>query len=304
MRMNTWAARVASLALLCISGCAVNLPTVRDFSQITAAATASFKSMADDIPQSCIRRVDISYEPSDKVTVENSRVEYTSEYRDALDKCEALNDSLNGILDVNDVLKAYAEALGTLASDEAITFTQEEDALQASLNQINVNGKNPFSGAKAAAVSDLARFLSNAALDGYRQRKLRDAIQIGNDHLDPIIGGLTDVAGDYQVLLRNEKQNLITNQNVLIAQRKNLKSATNTDQQLLDIKQAADVIDAKDQAAEGYKTVLKKISDAHHALYVSSQSKELESALLVTEMQQYSTELTPLINQMRTAFKK
>ncbi len=304
MHMNTWAARVTSLALLYISGCAVNLPTVRDFSQTTAAATGSFKSMADDIPQSCIRRVDISFEASDKVTVENSRVEYTSEYRDALNKCETLNDSLVGVLGVNDVLRAYAEALGALASDEAITFTQEQDALEASLAQINVNGTNPFSGGKAAAVSDLARFLSNAALDGYRQKKLRDAIQIGNEHLNPIIGGLTDVTGDYQALLKNEKQNLMTNQNLLIAQRKNVKSAINSDQQLLDIKQAVDAIDAKDQAAEDYKTVLRKISDAHHALYVSSQSKELESALLITEMRQYSTELTPLINQMRTAFKK
>src|SRR5262249_45998543 len=147
-QLDTQSRRLVALASLAIivlfQGCVANLPAVRDFSRNTIVAAASFDSIADDLTKSCIRRVELELAPDEKIIVENKRVEYAPEYVTALSKCTILKNSLDGILQVNAVLKGYAEALGKLASDDAVTFTQEVDALEANLKQININGRNPF----------------------------------------------------------------------------------------------------------------------------------------------------------------
>ena len=292
----------ASLALLLVHGCTANIPAVRDFSKETIVAAGTFDNVADDLPKSCTRRVGLEFAPDEKLTIERNTVEYTQEYRDALAKCDSLKQSLNGILEVNAVLKGYAEALGQLASDDAVTFTAEMDALEASLARIEINGNNPFGGARAAAVSGLARYLSNAALNGYRQKELRKTIEIGQQHLDEIVGGLDDVAGDYQALLRNEKQNVVTHQNLIIVQRKKGGSTADLDDKLLQTKLAIESIETRERAADDYKRILAKVAETHKGLYVSATSDELDSALLIAEIQRYVAELTPLINQIRVAY--
>ena len=305
-QLDTQSRRLVALASLAIivlfQGCVANLPAVRDFSQNTIVAAASFDSIADDLPKSCIRRVELELAPDEKIIVDNKRVEYAPEYVTALSKCTILKSSLDGILQVNAVLKGYAEALGKLASDDAVTFTQEVDALEANLKQININGSNPFDGPKATAVSELARFLSKAALDGYRQKKLRETIQVGHKHLEQIVGGLGDVAGDYKAILRNEKQNVITNQNLIVAQRTKGKTTVELDKKLLETKQTIAAIETKERAAEDYKTILRKIAETHKGLYISAESGQLDSALLIAEVQKYAAQLTPLVNEMRMAF--
>ena len=293
---------LASLAVVLLQGCTANLPAVRDFSQKTVVAAGTFDNIADDLPNSCIRRVELEFPPDEKLTIESNRVEYSAEYLDARSKCDTLRGSLDGILEVNAVLKGYAEALGQLASDDAVTFTQELDALEASLERININGGNPFQGPRAQAVSGLARYLSNAALDGYRQKELRQTIREGHEHLDQIVEGLDAVAGDYQAILRNEKQNVVTNQNLIIVQRKKGGNTADLDDKLLQTKAAMASIESRERAAEDYKKILAKLAEAHKGLYVSSESNELDSALLIAEIQRYAAELTPLINEIRVAF--
>jgi hypothetical protein len=291
--------------MLLFHGCtAANLPTVRDFSQKTVVAAGTLDNIADDLPKSCVRRVGLEFAPDEKLTIENNKVEYTEEYQAALAKCDTLKQSLNGILEVNAVLKGYAEALGQLASDDAVTFTQELDALEATLRTIDINGSNPFDGARAEAVSSLARYLSNAALNGYRQKELRETIAIGHEHLDGIIGGLDAVAGDYQALLRNERQNVVTHQNLIIIQRKKGGNAADLDDKLLATKQAIESVATRERAADDYRKILAKLGETHKALYVSATSDELDSALLIAEIQKYAAELTPLINEIRVAYAK
>src|ERR1700752_3214789 len=187
-------------------GCAQNLPAVREFSQATVSASSSFNSIADDIPKSCIRRVNVEEAfKGARIVIVDDNVEFSKEYKDKLSTCDTLKESLDGIIAANYVLKGYAEALGQLASDEAVTFT-EIDALEANLRGINIGGDKPFEGPKATAVSELAKFLSNAALRGYRQKKLRETIETAHPYLETLIGGLVAVAGDYQAVLRGEEQ--------------------------------------------------------------------------------------------------
>ena len=112
------------LVILLVQGCAQNLPAVREFSQATVVASSSFNTIADDLPKSCIRRVDAEEGfKGERIVIVDDNVEFSKEYKDKLSTCDALKESLNGITAANDVLKGYAQAIGQLASDEAVTFT-------------------------------------------------------------------------------------------------------------------------------------------------------------------------------------
>src|SRR5262245_60873121 len=73
-QLDTRSRRLGALASLAIivllQGCVANLPAVRDFSQNTIVAAASFDSIADDLPKSCIRRVELELAPDEKIIVD------------------------------------------------------------------------------------------------------------------------------------------------------------------------------------------------------------------------------------------
>ncbi len=133
------------LIVVLAQGCAQNLPAVREFSQATVSTSGSFINIADDLPMSCIRRVGVAFK-GEKVTITDDKLEYSKEYKNQLANCDMIKESLNGIIEANNVLKGYAEALGQLASGNPVTFTSEIDALEASLKTVDVKGSKPFEG--------------------------------------------------------------------------------------------------------------------------------------------------------------
>ncbi len=294
-----------SFLLFCfLQGCAANLPAVREFSKATVAASSCFDHIALDLPKSCARTVEISFMPSpeNKIEIVNNRVELSNEYRESISTCDKYNDGVDGIVNVNNVLKGYAEALGNLASDDVVTFTQDVDALKSSLASVET-----FQGEKAEAVFKLAEFLFNAALNGYRQRELKETIVMAHDDLVEIIEGLTVVTSDYQVELSKEKKNVEQIQGILINDRKKPEdqrvfeiSSSEIDQMLFEFQQKLQFIQEKDQAANDYKDILSKIKKAHEKLKASSD--QLDSPPLILEIRSYSEELIPLINDIRKAF--
>lgn len=289
-------------------GCAQNLPAVREFSQATVAASSSFDTIADDLPKSCIRRVDAEEAfKGERIVVVDDSVEFSKEYKDKLSTCDALKGSLNGITAANGVLKGYAEALGQLASDEAVTFTSEIDSLEASLNKINIGGDKPFEGPKAAAVSELARFLSNAAAMGYRQKKLRETIETAHPYLQTLIDGLVAVSGDYQAVLRGEEQQVHNVQVNLIIEsgkpeNKGRIQRREMDERLFATKRQMEIIESRRKAVEDYKVILMKISETHGELY--KNTNHLNSRPLISLIQDYAKQLIPLIVKIRGAFTK
>lgn len=222
-------------------------------------------------------------------------------------RCDALKESLNGITAANGVLKGYAQAIGQLASDEAVTFTSEIDALEASLRGINIGGDKPFEGPKVTAVSELARFLSNAAVRGYRQKKLKETIEAANPYLENLIDGLIAVSGDYQAVLRGEEQQVRNVQVNLVIEgekpeNKGRIQEREMDERLFRTKREMEIIESKRKAVEDYKMVLKKISETHGELY--KNKNQLNSEALIPLIQDYAKQLIPLINSIKEAFAK
>jgi hypothetical protein len=205
------------LAIFLAEGCAQNLPAVREYSRATLAASCSFDTTAYDLPKSCIRRVDTEEAFKDeRIVIVDDSVEFSKKYRDKLSSCDELKENLNGVTGANGVLKGYAQAIGQLASDEVVIFTSEIDALEASLRGINIVGDKPFEGPNATAVLKLAKFLSNVAVNGYGQKRLKETIETANSDLKNLIDGLIAVSGDYQAVLRGEEQQ-VRNVKVILA---------------------------------------------------------------------------------------
>ena len=290
------------LAIL-IQSCAVNLPAVRDFSKTTIAATDTFDNISDDLPKSCVRRVELTYE-GQKIVTNGETVEYSDKYKRALADCNDLKINLIGIVEANDVLQAYAEALGKLASDDVVTFTTELEALRSNLGQINIRGSNPFTGARADAVFDLAGFLLNAAANGYRQKELIETIQIGQKHIGPLIEGLSAIADDYRLrILELEKDKIRRYQVELLDARDEANDESIIkvfDEKLFVTQNMIQAINEKDKAAADYQEILNKILATHTSL--SKSTSELNSALLLALIQDYAKQLKPLIINIREAY--
>jgi hypothetical protein len=265
-------------------------------------AADSFDRIADDIPKSCLRRVELTFEGR-KVAIVSGQVEYSGEYIKSLATCYDLKNSLDGILGANEVLKGYAEALGELASDDVVTFTAELNTLRSNLNKVNLNGSNAFEGERADAVFNLARFLVNAAASGYRQRELKRTIEIGHQHIGPIIEGLIAVTQDYEAVLRNERLKIERVQIELVDEREKTEqkgALQDIDDKLFETKRMIESTEARDRAGEDYIIVLRKIKETHDQLYQSIN--ELNSGLLISIIQDYSRQLVPLINNIREAY--
>ncbi len=295
----------ASLLLIVflLQACAANLPAVRDFSKTTLVATDTFNNISDDLPKSCLRRVELTFEGK-KVVIEEGIVRFSEKYKQALATCNDLKISLVGMIEANNVLQGYAEALGKLASDDVATFTTELEALRSNIGKINIKGSNPFTGIRADAVFNLASFLLNAVANGYRQKELIETIQMGQKHIGPLTEGLSAVADDYRIrILKLDKDKIRRFQvgildDLDIANEKVEKKVLS--EKLFETQKMIEAIDEKDKATSDYQEILIKIVTTHTKL--SEQSNNLESQALIALIQSYAEQLIPLINNIREAY--
>jgi len=301
------------LLFVLLQSCATNLPAVREFSKVTVAASSSFENIADDLPKSCIRAVEIGLKDNKiKISIEekeDGKVDYSNSYKERLKTCDDLRDSLYGIIAANNVLRNYAEALGKLASDDVVTFAGELNSLQNSLKKGKISNKLPFNDQQIAAIFNLTNILSRIAADGYRQKELGKTITMGEPHLKKLTEGLIFVVEEYKLILDDEKIDIKLYQNELLRASRKIESGEAdsplqkelVEYMLIQTKKLIDSINNKKKASDDYIIVLKKISTTHTAL--NDGVDELDSAILLGFIQRYAEELIPAINKLRIAFQ-
>ncbi|MDA2919086.1 hypothetical protein MYX76_06260 [Desulfobacterota bacterium AH_259_B03_O07] len=307
-----------------LQSCTVNLPAVREFSKATVASSSSFDGLVDDLPKSCFRRASFTL-PGDKFLLEPPKfeLELTDTYSNRLLGCDKYKVSVLGIVEAQNVLQNYAEALGKLASDDVVTFSTETAALKNALQSIDIDGQNPFNDARVGATMKIAEFIFNIAVKGYRQKKLKDTIEIGNENLYELVDGLNDFAIIYTKILESEKNTVKSYQkNVLKTEIINLnKQIDNLEKMgkrfdslvgLLEVRRdqlkgevfeaesSIILVEEKQSGAKDYMMILEKISSTHKQLYESRN--DLDSQELIDLIKSYSQELIPLIKNIRHAF--
>ncbi len=297
---------LVSTCLLFVSclGCASNILSVREFSKVAMNASDTFSSVADDIPRSCVRRVEAGNRDN-KIVVRKNDVEYDEDYLRQMSTCNKLKTSVDGIARANAVLRNYVVALGSLAADDPVTFTTDVNGLKKSLDSVEINGKKPLDKMQVDSTSNLAAYLFSAAANGYRQDKLKDAIKNHEQDLEYLIEGLIMTIDDYNAELRSEGIQVASIQGDLVREsRKPRGQRTISDAELngrlFDTKRHLEMIEARKAAAKDCITVLGCISDSHKKL--SKGSDELQSDEMLNMIRKYVEDLTPLMTNVRRAY--
>lgn len=293
------------LLVLCLSfvGCVSNILSVREFSKATINASDTFSTVADDIPKSCIRRVELVNQDN-KVVVKDNNIEYAEGYLNQLSTCNKLKTSVDGIARINLVLRNYAEALGALAADNPVTFTAEVDALKKSLDSVEINGKK-LDQNKVDSTSDLAAYLFSAAAEGYRQNKLKDTIKTRQKDIEQLIQSLIVTVDDYNAELDAEETQVKAIKTILIRESKKPKNErtivdAELNGRLLDVKKHLETMETKNNAAKACIAMLRSVLDTHNKL--AENIDKLKSDEMIALIQKYVEDLTPLITSVRKAY--
>jgi hypothetical protein len=174
---------VVSVGAILFGASCSSLKPVADFGK-NASSVAGFPGVAEDYPQS-LERQRLYGQVGSSVSDEN----IAKRKRDA-----------QRLLAAQKVLEAYARALGTLASDDLISYDKELDALNKSL----VDGKFATS-AQTEGYAKVAKFGFRFVTDFYRRAKIKriivtynPSVQSAAEQLAKIVedGYLTALAGE------------------------------------------------------------------------------------------------------------
>jgi hypothetical protein len=170
-------------ATVTITGC-TSLKPLADFGK-NAAAVAGYQEVAKDYPHG-LERQRLYGQTGSAVSDEN----VAKRRKDAQRLLEAQN-----------VLQAYAQALGALASDDLISYDKEVDALSKSL----VNGKFATS-AQTESYANAVKLGFRFFTDLYRRAKIKQIITTYNPKVQAATTQLVEiVAGGYLTGLSGEE---------------------------------------------------------------------------------------------------
>lgn len=181
-----------TLCLLCATACA-NLEAVRQFSK-TSAATADYQQVVADYAQSPARQQ--AYQPSDLAEELDADVEERAAQQARLEGAQK-------------VLVQYMSALGDLAADKLPNVDAEVDGLGKALEKAKFigEGDRALSKETGAAAGTLAKILTRAVLDHWRQRKVAQIIQEADPSVQTALAGLKGILSEeFEASLKVEEE--------------------------------------------------------------------------------------------------
>jgi hypothetical protein len=181
---------IGLLFLVLLSGC-VNLSAITDYA---------------DSAKSVVGATDVAkrWQSSEKMLVNNNRSgDSCSLARPNIDQ-KSRDNATTGIIQIHTVLSQYFDAVGKLASDKTPTpVTVETDAItraRAAGMGINANQEK--------AIQSVAAVLTRA-LDGYRQKKLKELMEQTDSDVSTSIDALLALVPVYKSDLDSEKRILV-----------------------------------------------------------------------------------------------
>jgi hypothetical protein len=269
-----------SLCVLLLSGC-VNLSEVQKFSSISVQS-ADFTTLTNDYVATYRRT--LAYDPR-------------GESPDAPLKIKKRQQQVEELLKIQKVLSSYMQALGDLSANKTVDFSTQTKDLINSINKVGLVSSNDIK-----ATQSLAQTLAQAVADAYRRVELARIIRASNADVQTLIGTLkTFIGRAYSGDLAIE---LIATQDTYDAILHNTNTSGPNSADLLlkeQLAQQLDSINAKQQAAKTYSTLLDKIAKAHQTLYDDSSSGINAHAL--QDLATYTEQLEPLLTQVLTLRK-
>ncbi len=258
---------IFSALLLSLVGCGSNpaIESAQEFGLLAAQFEDNTNKLADDIYNSCIRRV--RYMQVDTAVANQAR-------NDALKQCEDFNKpAAMQARSANQVVTNYVIAIGRLASDDAVSFQDELNSIKDSLNNLSIptaTGTNISlpQGGVSTGIS-IANFIFNWAAKRFREGTLREAILCTDQSLQTYTDGLEFVFRDGYIngLLEQELLRVNSYYDYYAAI---LRNTNGTDKEFRELQlesfNAIDTVLQRRNASLSYVAIINKTANAHAAL--------------------------------------
>lgn len=200
-----------------------------------------------------------------------------SDYDSLTSRYERRKAQRKDLMALHTVLSDYMGALATLTSDDLVNYEKDLKGLGTALQ-----GGQFIDADQAAAFNDLARIISRAATDAYRQRQVSKVLQEANPHVLVITTALADITGETLIEdIANERVEIDRYYRPVLGTAGsptpiNSPALVATDQERKD--RYAE-LDARAEAAKQYASVVTAIGKAHHKLTLNASKLSAAEAL-------------------------
>jgi uncharacterized protein YerC len=285
-RRRTVLATVLLTALLPgASGCA-NLQAVRDFAK-TSAATADYRQIVTDYATSPRRQK--RYQPDRVAPTLELQAKARAVQKQKLEAAQT-------------ILVEYMTTLGNLAADDLPNVDPEIDALGKALEKAKFVGEGDAAISKetGTAAATIAKILTRAAIDHWRQKQTTRIVREANGSVQTVTAGLREIVlKDFTASLDTEKEVVRKYFEAAIAA---AASAGDHDAvpplaKILWLEHS-DQIEARRAKLKAYGEVLEKIGEAHEDL--NENVNRLQDKALKERLRAYAKDLQALYKAILT----
>lgn len=268
---------VSLAAIVLFTACA-DLKSIRSFAD-TSADSAGYTSLSGDYLKSIEREK--LYQPESQ----HAHLENIIQMRKAQQPA---------LLGLHKGISEYMSALGALASDETVSYDKSLDSLAGDIKKTKIIKDN-----EADAFISLTKFISKAATDLYRQKKLKQLISESNNDFQLVIAAMSGIVGtDLVSSLANESvavdkyyKNIVT-----------IAANAPPQQAAVELvndkwKERQNELEAKKQACTLYAKTLEKIGKGHQLLF--DNKDKLPSKQLLDSIKSYGKEVSAIYKQIK-----
>jgi len=240
-------ATLALLLALALGGCA-NLSAIAEFGRLSSDGVL-YRRLTDEYVGSLH-------------TMQDLTLKRQQQERDNLVPALAKRQALApAALLMQQAVAEYMGALAALAGDELVVLDDQVDDLAGAATKAELLGEQ-----RAKTVASIGKLLTEAALNGYRQRQLATLIEAGNGPLQALIADLTSVMERYAEQIQIEQDQFNFHYRTLGAM------ATPGERAAAELiwaqqRSGARQFAPRRQAIASYIATIGKIGQAHQALY-------------------------------------
>ena len=297
---------------LALSSCgnSMDLTTAKNLAKTGNDANKVFQNIANDVYESCLRQA--RYTPLQRSTQRG----IDQDRRTVEESCEKEPKNVKKSLDIaNGIIINYLQALGKLAADDLTTYDSQLDSLGTSFKELKLPPKEVDAG------SGIAKFLFKIATEKYRRKQLKSVVTSTDSNLKTYIEGFsTAIDRNYtHGALESEKGAVdnyykeylgdILTSTSSTAQNVEGINLTVRDQEIINLdsqwQSVRTAIRDKQQLADSYVSLLKKIEKDHGDLTISFLDGKMPSTAQLHQMtDSYQKDLTLLAEKSNKLFKK
>ncbi len=290
-----------------------DLGPVQNFADLAADAGRRFPVLARDINGSCRRQIYYQHLRDNRFSPEKMQimVDPTAGRLDdeaIFAPCKNYVEQEPRLVQANAVLLNYLQSLAALAANDTTALDRSLTNVTSSFNEAGI-----FTPGEVGTVKGVAGFILKAATGGYRQAKIKEAVQENNENIKVLTESLSRIVKkNYQLQLENERDELrnyyVTGMREYATFQKSLpRSSADTvidPLPLMTIKRQWDAEDGELQkrlkAAAAYSEMMSEIQAAHQEIYEGRN--KLSSREVLHKVLAYGLKINSLSETFRRAF--